>query len=135
MIASRWAATCAWIAGFLDGEGCLDITKKGQCRVRATQKHLLPLSRLQEVTGMGSIYKDRDAHVWCVSRKKEVFHLLCHVAPYLRTNKGAQAEVILAFQRKCIDLEMARKTVSDLKRLDLGDFDGPRLSSVFSADV
>jgi hypothetical protein len=119
MIASRWTATCAWIAGFLDGEGCLDLTRRGQLRIRATQKYLLPLRRLQALTGAGKIYKDRDAYVWYLGRRKQVYHVLCHVLPYLQTNKKPQGELMLAYYRGCITLEEARELISDLKRSDV----------------
>jgi hypothetical protein len=53
-------ATLEWAAGFIDGEGCVDIwtTKKGQqcVRLSVTNTHLPALKELQSLFGGGRIW-------------------------------------------------------------------------------
>lgn len=106
----------AYIAGIIDGEGCISIQKvrsgnakiasagyayRGCVAVKMTDESLVRW--FQEVTGLGSAIKAqvpsgnrRQAWAWtCWS--KQALALLNRVRPHLRL-KGAQADNLAAFQ-------------------------------------
>jgi hypothetical protein len=91
------AAELGYLAGFFDGEGCIDGNRRGAAwglRVSASNTDERPLRRLQSVFG-GSIYSKRQGDrrscsVWQASGRKAA-RFLEVLLPYLVV-KRAQAE-------------------------------------------
>ncbi len=108
---------CAYIAGFIDGEGSIIIYKRREdsygMRITITQaeKGLWILEWIQEITSVGSItHKIRESilhapcHQWaCNSEAAET--LLKQILPYLKL-KREQAELALSFQGKLREPEL-----------------------------
>jgi len=104
-------AKYGYLAGILDGEGCLSITagQKATCinynstlQVQNTSKQLIDW--LQTKFG-GSVYlskketeKTKEAYMWRVLKKKEIEVLLLATLPYLVV-KREQAKILLEFVR------------------------------------
>ena len=101
----------AYIAGLLDGEGCIgyyNASNKSPNRppyyhasVNICNTDPRPILWLQEVTGIGrsaiTTFKDgkrRPAYQWQIGRKKQVQQFLEVVRPYLRI-KDKQADVLV----------------------------------------
>jgi hypothetical protein len=105
------ATDIAWAAGFIDGEGCLSLTKTyragerdhlRQPRVQVTQVNRKPIDRLQELFG-GKVYDDRarktssgnQIYVWEESGKA-LIPVLNEIIPHLVLKKQ-EAVCLLAF--------------------------------------
>jgi hypothetical protein len=104
-------AKFGYLAGILDGEGCLSITagQKETCvnynstlQVQNTSKELIDW--LQHKFG-GSVYlskketdKTKEAYMWRVLKKKDIEILLLATLPYLVV-KREQAKLLLEFVR------------------------------------
>lgn len=93
----------AYVAGFLDGEGCIYISKRRTKQyvlcVSATQKIVDPLLLLRDLFGGSIQEKDKgDCFAWKVSARKALT-VLETVRPYLFV-KAAQADVGIAFQQR-----------------------------------
>lgn len=89
----------AWAAGFIDGEGCIDLKRNTlSCtpRVRATQTDIRPLRRLQRYWG-GKIYRvtsdHKDAWEWYLSGD-QAFAFLERIVRSL-TNKQDEARLLI----------------------------------------
>jgi len=94
----------AWVAGFVDGEGCIGIAKnkavKGglefyYLRLCVTQNTKLELIMLQKIYG-GSVSPHGDGWQWIISAKKSLKPLK-DILPYLRI-KRKEAKLALEFQ-------------------------------------
>jgi hypothetical protein len=107
----------AWMAGFFDGEGCINIhfsNKNGCTTLRAgvSQKFPEPLERIQLLMG-GNLYKDRAGYVLVFNGKKaEAF--LASILPWLFV-KRTQAEVALGAIGAAKDVR--REVMGELVRL------------------
>ena len=98
----------AWLAGFIDGEGCIAISyyyhkdgrKKHYLSLRIAQKFQEPLLKIQEIYGGSVCYTDcrpkNQVYIHITSAKKAE-RILRDVLPYL-TVKKAQAELALKFR-------------------------------------
>jgi len=92
----------AWVAGVVDGEGCLDYTCAARTvRLRVKMTHLTTIKKLKQVTGVGNVRtyqtgNDRRVWEWCVVGREELQRLLCALLPYSVT-KLREIEAVLAF--------------------------------------
>lgn len=78
----------AWLAGVLDGEGCISIrkrTSKWTWRVEIANKNLEFLNKVKEITNSGSISKcsKNKVYTWEVNRKSDIHYILKYILPYL----------------------------------------------------
>ena len=104
----------AYLAGFTDGEGCINISKYQGKHNRTpvynltftiTQKNLSTLEHLCSLTGLGHIYKltysqNAMANMWQWKIScRETIVLLKQIFPYLR-NKSMEAELAIEFQEQ-----------------------------------
>ena len=98
-------AEAAYLAGLLDGEGCLSVRRGRWARpgIEVCMTQRAPLARAQEITGAGSIYRRRetrerrrDVWKWCVTRGDELLRIVRAVQPWL-TVKTADAHVVALF--------------------------------------
>lgn len=102
----------AWVAGFLDGEGCFGLVRsKGarkddpawhRIRVSVTQRSDLPgppevLFRLKRVLAFGRIERHGDPHAykWVAEGAERVELVLASASPWLGSVKAAQARLAL----------------------------------------
>ena len=106
----------AYIAGFIDGEGCIRISKKKSSNkaypfdfqrwVIVTNTELNVLSQLKQITGIGTIYvykkfpkagrgKWKPCHRWQIV-SKQAEDLLKAIYPYLVVKKHLAEEVLSA---------------------------------------
>jgi hypothetical protein len=100
----------AYIAGFFDGEGCVVISKSHGKESRTpryalvvvvSQKGIVPLGDLCNMTGVGKIYisnKAANAHSWTISNS-HAKEFLAAILPYLRVKKQ-QAALAIEFAEK-----------------------------------
>lgn len=88
----------AWAAGFIDGEGCIQISKppKRVMTLKASQKLSNPLQQLKQLFG-GNVYQYELICSWQVSGRMAA-QTLERLLPYL-TVKQSQARVFLNLQR------------------------------------
>ena len=104
---SRWDFTgtktdLAYIAAFIDADGCICLTKTGVALINASNKDREVLKWMQKITGVGGVnlHGGRGMHAWNVRRTREVQDLLQAIFPYLRV-KRSNAEEVLS---RCKDL-------------------------------
>lgn len=91
----------AYIAGIIDGEGCLRARKdNGSTHVAVSQKasERALLDFIQETTGIGAVYPRAEVDQWEVRRQKDVLDLLEQLLPYLRV-KQSQARLLKTHTR------------------------------------
>ncbi len=119
LMASREAL--AYLAGILDGEGCLRITRQRLRRKpRNSPRHWptlfvgntsRPLADFLRRTFGGSIYRrrptvsHRPVYLWQLTTRASIFAILTAVRPYLLV-KSAQADLLIEF---ITGLELGRK--------------------------
>lgn len=126
-----------WAAGFVDGEGCIQVSRglfkrEGwgpyhHMKLTVTQRVRPPLERLQDLFG-GSLSKarTRNLYMWTVTTAQAAV-VLAELLPFL-TCKAEQARIALAFQARrkkggharadgALD-EADRLTLARLKRQD-----------------
>ena len=105
-----------WAGGFIDGEGCVDLTTKGYPRLRASQNKITPLIKLQRLFG-GGIYDDRGAHSWEITGQPAIEAMgLLH--PYV-VCKYDQMGILLGNDGKCGNGTFNRRVriiLSEMKR-------------------
>lgn len=99
----------AWLAGFIDGEGCVNLMKKAihnrhyyVVRIQITQTHEDVLKHVAEITGVNRIVKmpryqknHADAFKWDADMK-DAHRILTDILPYLHRKKEV-AELALEF--------------------------------------
>ncbi len=97
-----WEHDIAWLAGFLDGEGCFEIARRsadsGLLRpsLSVTQKDRQPLDKVVRLVG-GSLSKDgRGYWRWTLTSRDTLLFILSEMIEHL-TLKKKQAKVLLAF--------------------------------------
>jgi hypothetical protein len=95
---------CGWLAGLIDGEGCLCLTKQSGGHTRAGYS-MIPnlqisnnsspsLQRVRETIGAGSIHRQRNAFYYMLWSSQRLFELLIQIEPILIV-KRKQAELLL----------------------------------------
>lgn len=101
---SEWA----WVAGIIEGEGCLRYSEQSirgywstEVRVRMTDLDII--ERLRDVTGVGNVLGPyirpkprKPIYEWRVSKKLDARLVLQNVRPWLGRRRGAKADLILA---------------------------------------
>lgn len=99
----------AWMAGFMDGEGCFTIGKVTLASGRYSYKagiiisntYRPPLDEILQTLGYGKVYQTIRQRPWkdaitYQAAGTEAITLTRHLRPYLRV-KGAQADVLLQY--------------------------------------
>lgn len=92
----------AWVAGIIEGEGCISWNGKGSARIRVKMSDRDVIDQLQAWTGVGSIRTDapranrKQIYVWTVDRAEELEVLYADVAPWLMSRRAAKLEEIRA---------------------------------------
>ncbi len=131
--------THAYIAGIMDGEGCISGTfvwdDKPMLRIRMGNNYL-PLVRMF-VTLYGGWFHTQDAkgntkefYTWEVTKKKDREKFLLRVLPYLRT-KRPQAKIAIELVRlpATPNRELRKKIIDAICRLNK-----PKIQSVLAGD-
>lgn len=102
----RKEITLSYIAGYIDGEGSIDIGKykdreNPRFRIRVSNTHLETLELLKEFFGLGGIYKMRLSpngkkkyYQWSVSARLDVVFILKKIIPYLIEKKERAKKVL-----------------------------------------
>jgi hypothetical protein len=99
------ATEAAYLAGLLDGEGCLSVHGGRWSRpsIEVCMTTPAPLRQAQRMTGVGSIYsrretraRRRDVWKWCVTKGDDLLVIVRAVQPWL-TVKRADAHVVAIF--------------------------------------
>lgn len=101
---SRWhrppETTIAYMAGLIDGEGCITRASRGRWYLVVSQLAKTGLCEwLVEATGVGSTYadgRDRPMGRWMVMRQLEVVDVLQAALPYLRVKRDQAEEALSA---------------------------------------
>lgn len=97
----------AWLAGFVDGEGCLVLSRVGDrfntsLEVSNTDRRLL--ARCRELANVGAVYNrprvrsanHRPQFMWSVSARADLFALLPQIIPHL-VGKAQEASAVVAY--------------------------------------
>lgn len=97
--------TCAYAAGFFDGEGYVGIGSGGRLEIRVVNTYLLTLEFLKSKWG-GNIYhrntkspKHTQAHDWVITKKIDVINFINDIYPFLQVKKE-RTDFILDFLRE-----------------------------------
>lgn len=97
----------AKLAAYIDGEGCLSLskrtykTKAGETKnyfypnITVAMKHRKTIEHIFSLINLGEIYEHRGVHIWSV-HNEEVKKVIEKVYPYLVTKKE-QAKTILQY--------------------------------------
>jgi hypothetical protein len=93
-------AQVAWLAGVVDGEGYVCLQKRSSVQIRISQCDRRLLERIVEITGVGSIHRQRAAtekhrasHVWTVGSDNAI-ELLRRMLPWLIVKADVAREAI-----------------------------------------
>lgn len=138
----------AWLAGYIDGDGSISISKKSGRRfsslivaIDSTDRELLEY--VQSLVG-GSIiakkkYQDhhRQAHTWRLLGARNIIDLMTQIAPYLRCPcKKARAELIRDGWREATppngrydDTLLEKKVEFERRFMELGEGRGSRIET------
>lgn len=89
-----------WLAGIVDGEGCITVTNKGSPRVIVAMTTPL-VKTLQQMTGLGSVRVTtrgnyRPMHHWTVYSAAGVYKLLSSLSPGMLV-KRKQCDLMLRY--------------------------------------
>ncbi len=116
----------AWVAGIIDGEGCLDITHNFAPRIRVRMCDEATLIKVHDVLQVGNIVKEKPPTnprhnlkwCWATCNPKDVFLALCLIHPFLVT-KSSQSAVLLMFShpRGSFTFDEKETMRLDMKRL------------------
>lgn len=103
----------AYLAGFLDGEGCISAPARANgishgAQITAKQKYSDPLDWIMATFNVGHI-SGKKIHRWKVSQRQQVLWLLENILPYL-TLKRDQAEAAI---------ELCQRPLSSERSLEL----------------
>lgn len=110
----------AWAAGFIDGEGCIQLVRSGRgmrahvLRVSVPQVHRAPLDRLAAMFGGGVHAKQttnprhRQQHVWEIT-SHHAASMLRAIRPYLMV-KAAEADLAVIYVGSNTTRQGRRKT-------------------------
>lgn len=116
----------AYIAGFVDGEGCItagvinkDTNPSYQLVINASQRSVEPLLWIQSQVG-GKIYKYEGCYRWVCSQRLRIVAVLLGMLPYLKL-KDRQARVAINMVRKTDfkvggEADVYHKALKQLKR-------------------
>lgn len=121
-----------YVAGFFDGEGCIHLSKNGQCKIMITQKQPEILYVMQKQFG-GGVFAKRNKtggyfHLQ-ISKKELMLDFLKAVTPYLFV-KRAKAEIALQFL-ELTQSNSCRKQEANGHYLPVDMTERNRLRSVF----
>ena len=123
----------AWLAGFIDGEGCLTIlksTRRGKHKDYVDYRPMIVISNtslrvlnyIQCICGYGSIYQREHIfpnaklqHSLHIFRKQEILKLCRQLAPYLYL-KQKHAKIIIDFCEGVVDKEMSYREIHFLNK-------------------
>lgn len=129
----------AWAAGFIDGEGCIRVSRfvvsptytSHNLRLQVGVCHLESLERLKGIFGVGGIYlaaqrsaKQNEAYTWVVTGL-DAIAVIKHIMPFLVT-KRVEAQVALRMEpllgftykfRQRVDPEIVRQREEICKEL------------------
>ena len=98
----------AYVAGILDGEGWIGISKRSKTMtltpaVEVSMSDIKCISLLHNVTGLGTIsiktnrgWSSNTMYYWCIRGRLEIYWLLKAVHPFLVT-KREQADIMIEF--------------------------------------
>lgn len=122
----------SWCAGFLEGEGGVFISPRGQVTLEAEQLNPAPLFRLEGILEAGKVTPRQTRAVWRwrVAASEEVRITICKLYDHYRSeNKREQLLVALRFLRGTWNLAQARRALKMLK----GNVNGPERSGTSPA--
>lgn len=105
----------AWLAGFFDGEGCIQIlqNRSGSYLVRLSlsQRDPEPIDKIHQMVG-GLRYRCQVPrgmrHDWVMVKYSDVIRVLLGMAPYLVV-KRTQAEVVLTYKPNRASAQLVKK--------------------------
>ena len=111
----------AYIAGFLDGEGCLTFSRAGFPQLTASQVDRTPLDKMSSWLGAGKkdlLLRSRenpawqDCWHWRVTNSIDILALLSRIHPYLSVKKHWLPQMVEYLSRR-IDLNGYEKELRD----------------------
>lgn len=93
----------AWLAGFVDGEGCISLSKKGTPTLSIGNTDSVVIEVIKELCGVGKIScyppknrKHKDYYVFSLHGVDNLYTVLTKITPYLIV-KRAHALLMSAF--------------------------------------
>lgn len=118
----------AYLAGLLDGEGCIQVRQGKEGWTRAMLEVCMttpePLEWAHAVTGAGGLYERSDGrknrrrvYKWIVSTVEDAAQILAEVLPYLQLKQGeARAFLVLAHLRRAKTRKLGPREHVDAER-------------------
>lgn len=91
-----------YIAGFFDGEGCVDVfhghsqERRRRPRIRISQRQSHVLKEIVRSLGFGRVTKSRSTFQWGVKSKRDIIKFVKSILPYSIVKKP-QLEIALEF--------------------------------------
>lgn len=86
----------AWLAGVIDGEGCVHERKDGNVELSITQNDRRLLYHVRRVTGLGHITRDDRSNKWRVYARENVRYVLAKTLPFLILKKNKARRILAA---------------------------------------
>lgn len=111
-IPESYTPSKAYIAGVVDGDGCLDTHGKSSQHHNVTQKSVPLLKMLQKYYNGGSIEKKDSKYQWTIYSCDNAEQLIKDIAPYI---KGKKSQVDMILNMKAGDAWNVHAKLRDLK--------------------
>lgn len=95
-------ATAAWVAGLIEGEGSIMLTKRGAPVIALTMTDEDVVRRLHDVVGIGSVRLrvtqegNKNAWIWNVASWRGCVSLLTQILPWMGARRGRAISDVLA---------------------------------------
>jgi len=115
-----------YIAGFFDGEGCVDVfhgrsqERRRRPRIRISQRQLYVLNEIKRSLGFGRVAKSRNTFQWSVKSKKDIVRFVKSILPYTIVKKP-QLEIALEFckwiQTNPVGVHLSKESVNKREEL------------------
>lgn len=95
----------AWVAGIVEGEGCIDRNQNKYIRLRVQMVDEDVIRKLHATTGVGTISTDDRNHrrnplwqttfSWSVCKQTDVKYLLLKLRPWMSHRRGSKIDQLL----------------------------------------
>jgi hypothetical protein len=96
------AATTAWVAGIIEGEGSIGLSRSGAPNIQVTMTDQDVIDRLHKVTGVGRVCvlgvrsaHHRQAYKWQVWAQADARALLLSLLPWFGVRRTARTAEVL----------------------------------------
>lgn len=94
-------AEAAWLAGIIEGEGCIALVTKTSARLTVSMTDEDVVKHLYTVTMMGTVKRypkppHKDRYVWAVGERDDLLDILTAIRPWMGARRGARIDEVLS---------------------------------------